>query len=83
VSADPIRERFEHETAHLGRRNRRRDDLLEEWDRLRGYVPFTDAHTRLGVTQAAWRRAYYRALADGDPRARKASTDHPGLRRAS
>ncbi|WP_181778953.1 hypothetical protein [Pseudonocardia pini] len=58
---------------------RSRDEILEEWDRHRGLVRFVDFHTRVGITAAAWRRAFYRAQAEGDRRARKAATDHPGF----
>jgi hypothetical protein len=60
---------------------RSRDDVLDEWDRLRGYVPFRDFHTRVSMTYEAWERAFLRAQAAGDPRAVRARGER--RRRAS
>ena len=51
------------------RRNQRRDDLLAEWAHLRSTCTFRGFPGRVGVTYAAWERAFYRARAAGDPRA--------------
>jgi hypothetical protein len=49
---------------------RSRDELLDDWAVLRaeGYT-LRQAAERLGMTQAAFERAYHRARRDGDPRA--------------
>jgi hypothetical protein len=48
-----------------------RDELLDEWDRLRAVgVSVVDAAPRLGMTVAALARALERARKAGDPRAR-------------
>ncbi len=52
-----------------------RDELLEEWDWLRGEVPFWDFGRRMRINQAAWERAYQRARAAGDPRAVRARSE--------
>ncbi|HEY9354652.1 MAG TPA: hypothetical protein VIP28_15425 [Nocardioides sp.] len=53
----------------LPRRYLSRDELLDEWELLRGQVSFRAFHERVGVSHRTWERAYYRARADGDPRA--------------
>lgn len=55
----------------LPRRNFTRDELLEEWEALRGEVSFRQFHQRVGVSHRTWERAYLRARQDGDPRAVK------------
>lgn len=47
-----------------------RDELLDEWEFLRGEVPFQYFAARVGISHAAWERLYFRARAAGDPRAR-------------
>jgi len=46
-----------------------RDELLNEWVHVRASCRFTDFPRRAGITETAWRRAFERARADGDPRA--------------
>lgn len=53
----------------LPRRYFSRDELLAEWEMFRGQVSFREFHERVGVSHRTWERAYYRARADGDPRA--------------
>lgn len=49
---------------------RTRDELLEEWEWMRGQgVGFREFAQRVGMTFTAWDRAYWRARAAGDPRA--------------
>lgn len=47
----------------------RPDEVLEEWEFLRGTVSFHDFPARVGITAAAWDRMFYRAVKAGDPRA--------------
>lgn len=56
--------------ADFPRRLRSRDELLEEWEWLAAAgVGFAEFPARVGVTFAAWQRAFLRARADGDLRA--------------
>jgi hypothetical protein len=65
------------------RRTRSRDELMSEWDHLRrAGVEWWDAHRRLGMTAAAFERAYWRARAAGDPRAIEGVGQRPRLHRA-
>jgi hypothetical protein len=47
----------------------RRDDLLDRWARRGPRVTFHDFPRRVGISYAAWERAYRRAQQAGDPRA--------------
>lgn len=54
------------------RRLRSRDEMLEEWEHCRGPIGgarFYNFGARIGSSQEAWERAFYRARAAGDPRA--------------
>lgn len=56
------------------RRLRSRDELLEEWTHFggpTGAITFVEFARQVGMSSAAWDRAYQRARADGDPRATK------------
>lgn len=56
--------------ADFERSLRTRDELLDEWDRLRtDGVGRAQAAQRMGMTPAAFERHLYRARAVGDPRA--------------
>ena len=55
-----------------------RDELMAEWDHLRrSGVCLRDAHARIGMSAAAFERAYQRARAGGDPRAIAGPWDRP------
>jgi hypothetical protein len=47
------------------------DEILDEWDWLRGDVPWGLFHERVGIAHETWRDLYYRAARGGDPRAVK------------
>lgn len=47
----------------------RRDEVMAEWDLMRGILAFEDFPSRVGMTYPAWERMFYRAKAAGDPRA--------------
>lgn len=52
-----------------------RDELLDEWVFLRGWVRFEDFGPRVGIAQVSWERAFERARSAGDPRAVRALND--------
>lgn len=52
-----------------------RDELMAEWDFMRGWVPFEEFGARVGIKQDSWKQAFRRAKAAGDPRARLAACD--------
>lgn len=52
------------------RLTRSRDELLSEWEFMRGMVSFDDFSKVMGVTLAAWKCAYSRGEKAGDPRAK-------------
>ena len=61
---------------------RARDEVLSEWELLRqGKVPAKDAPAKLGMTAAAFERAFQRARNAGDPRAVTNPGDHLGRHR--
>lgn len=54
------------------------DELLDEWEFLRGEVNFRDFPARVGISRSAWEQAYHRAQRAGDPRAVRALADRRG-----
>lgn len=64
------RERYHGRLADHPRSTRSRDELLEEWELLRGQGHTrVQAAERLGMSPSAFERALQRARAAGDPRA--------------
>lgn len=51
------------------------DQLMAEWDFMRGFAAFETFGARVGIKQESWEQAFRRAKAAGDPRARRASND--------
>ena len=51
------------------------DELLDEWVFMRGWTTWEEFGPRVGMKQATWERAFYRASAKGDPRAVRARND--------
>lgn len=49
------------------RRRFTRDELLEEWEWLRGEVALSDFGRRMRISQQAWERSYQRAHEPGIP----------------
>lgn len=53
----------------------KRDEVLDEWVFLRGWVPFEGFGARLGLNQTYWETIFSEAAAAGDPRAVRARND--------
>ena len=53
------------------------DEVLDEWEWLRGTVPWRDFHTKVGLTFKGWQKLFATAAGQGDPRAVKHPSDEP------
>lgn len=51
------------------------EELMSEWEFLRGWVSYEDFGARVGIKQESWERTFQRAKALGDPRAVRARND--------
>ena len=53
------------------------DEILDEWEHLRGEVRWVFFHERVGLTLKSWQSLYHAAAERGDPRAVRHPRDEP------
>ena len=53
------------------------DEVLDEWEHLRGEVRWIFFHERVGLTAGGWEALFRRAAERGDPRAVRHWKDEP------
>ena len=55
----------------------RPDEVLDEWEWLRGTVRWADFHEKVGLSSSGWQKLFSDAARRGDPRAVKHPKDEP------